>query len=306
MNEMKTEKNNTRAPGIKDVAREANVSISTVSHVLNGTKAVSEPLRKRVMEAVNELNYQVDPIGRSLKSGRSHSVAVLFPSITSVFFPPLLKSLQKSADQAGYSLTVHSTSGKLEKEKAQVQALTAQRIDGIFVSSCANSHDKKAQDYIQTLKGLHNNGHRIPVICLESALDSALDSVVVNDEQGSEQAVEHLIQLGRKNIAYIAAPQSYAMGRARTRGYVSALKKADIAFRKQYIAEGDYTPLSGYQCMQELLSRDISIDAVAAGNDQMAIGAMRALQEAGRKIPEDVAIFGYNDNFPASLVRPAL
>lgn len=298
--------NEVKPVGIKDVARHANVSISTVSNVLNGTKAVSAPLQERVLRAVEELHYEVNMVARGLKSGKTNTIAVVVSSITSVFFPPLLKSIQTAANENGYTVSVFGTSGNIEREKEYIQALKSQWIDGILLSSCVDSSDRHMKDYIDSLSSLKVNGHSIPLICLESTIGSRLDAVVIDDKEGLYTAAEHLLSLGRRRIAYIASPTSYSMGKSRQSGFLLAMEKHDIPVNRRLIIEGDYTPVSGYRCMQALLNSGEAIDAVAAGNDQMAIGAMRAILDAGLRIPEDIAVIGYNDNFPASLVQPSL
>lgn len=298
--------NETKPIGIKDVAKHANVSISTVSNVLNGTKAVSRPLQERVMRAVEELHYEVNMVARGLKSGRTNTIAVIVSSITSVFFPPLLKSIQTAANQKGYTVSVFGTSGDIKREQEYIQALKSQWIDGILLSSCVDPADQNMTEYIDSLSSLQINGHAIPLICLESTVGKKLDAVVVDDKEGLYTATGHLISLGRRNIAYIAAPTSYSMGKSRRSGFLAALKDHEIPCNQRLIVEGDYSPISGYHCMQSLLRTGESIDAVAAGNDQMAIGAIRAILDAGYRIPDDIAVIGYNDNFPASLVQPSL
>lgn len=297
---------NTKPVGIKDVARRANVSISTVSNVLNGTKTVSESLQERVMNAVSELNYEVNMVARGLKSGKTNTIAVIVPSLTSVFFPPLLKSIQTVANQNGYSLSVFGTTGRLEREKEYIQMLRSQWIDGILLSSCVDTDAPDSAEYIDMLSDLSVNGHPIPLICLESAIGPKLDAVVMDDKEGLKTATEHLISLGRKRIAYIAAPTTFSMGKSRREGYLAALKQNELPVDSQLIIEGDYSPVSGYDCMNALLARDVGPDAVAVGNDQMGIGAIRAILDAGLRVPEDIAVIGYNDNFPASLIQPSL
>lgn len=296
----------TKPVSIKDVAKQANVSISTVSHVLNGTKTVSKPLQKRVMQAIEDLHYEVNMVARSLKSGKTNTIAVIVPSITSVFFPPLLKSIQTNANKEGYNVSVFGTSGDIEREKKYIQDLKSQWIDGILLSSCIDTSIPDTAGYIDSLSTLNVNGHPIPLICLESSVGPKLDAVVVDDENGTKCAVDHLLSLGRKQIAYISAPTSFSMGKLRRKGYLAALTEQGIPVDEKLMIEGDYSPFSGFQCMQQLLARNVPIDAVAVGNDQMAIGAMRAILNAGFRIPDDIAVIGYNDNFPSSLVEPSL
>lgn len=289
--------------GIKDVAKLAGVSTSTVSNVINGTKPVSESLQLRVMQAVNELNYEVNMVARGLKSGKTNNIAVIVSSITSVFFPPLLQSIQNAANKNGYTVSVFATDGDFEKEKNYIHMLKTQWIDGILLSSCADVASPKRASYIQELSSLEINGHPIPVICLESEIGPDLDAIVVDDEAGVSKAVMHLCENGRKQIAYIAFPETYTMGKLRRKGYENGLHKFNIPINKKLIVAGACSPKSGYDCMQSLLSGCEQIDAVVAGNDQMAIGALRAILDKGLRVPEDIAVIGYDDNFPASLVQ---
>ena len=292
--------------GIKEVAKYAQVSISTVSNVLNGTKTVSDELRERVMNAVNALGYETNMIARGLKSGKTNNIAVIVSSINSIFFPALLNSIQTAAEEKNYTISVFGTHSSLDQEKKYIQLLKSQWVDGILLSSSLDTESPKAQEYIHMLTSLNTNGHSIPVVCLEAAISDMLDAVVVNDTAGIKTAAEHLIAVGKKNIGYIAAPFQFTMGKLRKAGYINALEEHHYPVNERLIAEGDYSPVSGYRCMQKLLQTHLPLDGVVAGNDQMAIGAMRAIMEAGLKIPEDIAVIGFNDNFPSSLITPSL
>lgn len=295
--------NDTKSISIKDVAKLAGVSISTVSNVLNGTKYVSKPLQKKVLNAVEELHYEVNMVARGLKSGKTNNIAVIVSSITSVFFPPLLQSIQSVANKHGYTVSVFSTGGEPEKEKEVIHMLKKQWVDGILLSSCVDTSSPKSTAYINELSSLQVSGNPIPLICLESEVSPSLDAVVVDDKAGISSAVYHLYETGRKNIAYIAFPTTYTMGRHRKEGYDSALKELKLSSNRKLYIEGACSPQSGYDCMSALLNTKETIDAVIAGNDQMAIGAMRAILDAGFRIPQDISVIGYDDNFPASLVQ---
>ena len=184
-----------------------------------------------------------------------------------------------------------------------IHMLKTQWIDGILLSSCVDISSPKRTSYIQELSSLQINGHPIPLICIESEVDPSLDAIVVDDRTATSNAVKHLYEIGRKNIAYISFPETYTMGKLRRKGYENALHDLKININKKLIIEGASTPKSGYDCMQALLNTKETIDGVIAGNDQMAIGAMRAILDAGLRIPEDIAVVGYDDNFPASLVQ---
>lgn len=294
-----------RAAGIVDVATHAGVSISTVSNVLNGTKSVSAELRARVLAAVDALGYSANTLAKGLKSGRTNTLCVIVPSIVSVFFPKVLRGMQTAAAENGYSLTICETGENFEKEREIVRTLRLQRVDGLLLSTCCDPQDNAA--YLDELTNLSIDGKRIPVVFFEEAPREGLDAVVVDNKGAERAAAEHLLAGGRRNIAYIAAPMKrFMMGKKRMEGYLAALKGAGIEPDARLQREGDYTPASGYRAMRGLLETGLAIDAVLCGNDQMAVGAVRALLEAGRRIPEDVAVMGFDDNFPATLIDPPL
>lgn len=294
-----------RTAGIVDVATHAGVSISTVSNVLNGTKSVSAELRARVLAAVDALGYSANTLAKGLKSGRTNTLCVIVPSIVSVFFPKVLRGMQTAAAENGYSLTIYETNEDFEKEREIIRALRLQRVDGVLLSTCCDPLDSAA--YLDELMRLSIGGKRIPVVFFEEAPREGLDAVVVDNKEASRAAAEHLLTIGRTNIAYIAAPMKrFMMGKKRCEGYLLALQDAGVEPDARLRREGDYTPASGYRAMRELLETGLAIDAVLCGNDQMAVGAMRALLEAGRRVPEDVAVMGFDDNFPATLIDPPL
>ena len=290
-----------RTVSIVDVAAYAGVSISTVSNVLNCTKSVSDELRARVLQAVDELQYEANTLASGLKSGRTNTLCVIVPSIVSVFFPRVLRGMQTAAAQNGYSLTIYETGEDFEKERRTVQTL---RADGVLLSTCCDPQENAS--YIDELTKLSIGGKRIPVVFFEEAPREGLDAVIVDNKAASREAAEHLLTIGRKNIAYIAAPMHrFMMGKKRYEGYLAALLNAGLEPDAKLVREGDYTPQSGYREMRALLNSGKPIDAVQCGNDQMAVGAVRALKEAGLRVPEDVSVLGFDDlPFAAHLVPP--
>lgn len=291
---------------IKDVAKYADVSISTVSNVLNHKKTVSPELTERVRQAVEELGYKTNLIGRQLKTGRSQQIAVVVSSLTSCFFPDLLKSIQDCADSNGYIVSVYGTKGILEKERSILNQLRAQRYDGVLISSCLDVDQPEAEEYLDYLHKLNFSENPMHIICLESAISPKLDAVVVNDTDGILKLTEYLIGLGKKHFAHISPPLQYLNGKNRYRGFLTALMLNDIPADPDLIAEGNYTCHSGYEAMDRILSQNKPVDAVVVGNDQMAIGAISCLKQHDIAVPDQVAVVGFNDNSPASLIQPSL
>jgi LacI family transcriptional regulator len=289
---------------IKDVAKKAGVSISTVSNAINGTKYVSEELKQKINQVIMELNYEVDPVARSLKSKKTMNIGVVITNINRIFFPQVIKGIQDEASRNGYNLTFCNTDDKFEMEKHFVQMLESNWVDGIILDSVA---DMAQERYFRHLAGIGNEKKFIPVVSLERRLDNfGVDSVVVNNYIGGSIATRHLIDSGCRKIVHITGPLNSCMVQDRLMGYRSELEKEKLETDERMAAEGDFSPLSGYQAMKRLLIDGIDMDGVFAANDQMAIGAIKAIKEHGYRIPEDIKVVGFDNTFVASIVEPSL
>ncbi|MEA5048093.1 MAG: LacI family DNA-binding transcriptional regulator [Eubacteriales bacterium] len=298
----------TRKPAnIKDVAKHAGVSISTVSNVVNNTKRVSPKLTKMVQDSIQLLSYQANSTGRRLKTGKSQELVVIVPTPTSIFMPNLLKSIQNAAEAKGYYVSIFSSKGKLEREWNIIKRLHTQGISGIFLSSCADVDLTESQKYVEYLNSISSGHNPTHVICLEAAISNQLDAVVFNDAEGIAMTVSHLLGRGCKYFAHIATPLQYSMGKNRRRGFMSELLLNGCQVEEKLIVESDsYTCQSGYDAMKKLMETGLPIDAVVSGNDQIAIGAINYLKQQNIRIPQDIAVTGFNDNSPASLIMPSL
>lgn len=298
--------------GIKDVAKLAGVSTSTVSRVLNQTKYVSPEITRKVQIAAESLSYKADPIARNLKSKKTMTIGILTAEITGLFYPYIIESIYKVANEKKYQTIIcdsqggnYGEAGALDREFDKFQHMIRNRVDGIiFVSVVAREREQR---YLEKLKELASNGKKIPIVSLERDFSQwGIDSVYFNGTKGAELAVQHLIDCGCKNIAHITGPYFMSIVEERVEGYKKKLAEHEIAFRKELIEDGNYTHLSGYRAMKKLYEKNPDIDGVFCGNDQMAIGAMKALQELGIRIPEDIKLIGYDDVFISSIVQPSL
>lgn len=292
--------------GIKDVALEAGVSIATVSNVINKRKPVSPELELRVLQAIKSLNYEVNPVGRGLKSAVTNQIGVIVPSFSQVYFPAVLQGIHEAGKKHGYAISVYETGGNVEVEKKYVKYLQGSWTDGILLATYANSENKSEREYIRSLATMGAQKKKIPVVTLENVIGPNIDAVIIDNYKASATAMRHLLDLGHLKIVHIAAPQKFNHGRLRMEGYIKSLEMAGIKPDPNWVSEGDFSPVSGYNCMKELLKKQIEFTAVFAASDQMAIGAMRALLDEGFKVPEDVAIIGIDNNFPSTLVSPSL
>jgi len=292
--------------GIKEVAKKAGVSISTVSNVMNEKKPVSPELKARVNEAIEALQYEVNPVGRGLKSNKTNQVGVIVPSFNQVYFPTVLQGIHEAGIKYGYTILVFETNGDVELEKEHVRFLQHSWTDGIILASYANAENISDRKYIRSLLDSGNRKKKIPVVSLENVLDPGIDAVVIDNRKAAQTAVNHLISLGHTKIAHIAAPLRFQIGTLRLQGYKETMKQVGLEVDEDLISEGDYSPISGYQSMKQIMEKGKPFTAVFAGNDQMGIGALRALLDAGYKVPEDVAVVGIDNNFPSTLVTPSL
>ncbi len=292
--------------GIKDVAEKAGVSISTVSNVINKRKYVSAELESKVWAAIEALNYEANPVGRGLKSNKTNKIGVIVPSFSQVYFPAILQGIHQASIKEGYTVSVYETDGNIKEEKRYINLLKNSWVDGIILVSYADIDDSEDYEYVESLGALETAKKRIPVVTLESTLGDVLDSVIVDNKKAASIATEHLLELGRKDILHISAPRKFNIGKMRIKGYSEALESAGISVDPMMICEGDFSPISGYKCMKSFLEAKIRFDGVFAANDQMAIGAIRALLDAGIRIPEDVAVVGLDNDFPSSLIKPSL
>lgn len=278
-----------RPANIRDVAQRAEVSVASVSRVLNGAGPVTEATRRKVMEAVEALQYVPHSGARSLSTSRTQTVGVVLPDLYGEFFSELIRGMDLAARESGYNLIVSSSHDDAEEAAAAVRAMRG-RVDGLILMSPNAAVG-------QAVAGVAGG---LPMIRLnDGAADDA--AIVVDNHGGAMQAVRHLIKLGRRRIAHVAGPSDNLEAEARLSGYLAAMAEAGLDAR---VVEGDFDLASGRRAGLDLARS--GIDAVFAGNDMMALGVLLALQDQGVGCPREVAVVGFDDVPLASLVRPAL
>lgn len=282
---------------IKEVAQAAGVSIATVSRILNGQGGVSPVLVEQVETAVKELNYQPNSVARALKIRESKSIGLLIPDIENPFFPALVRGVEDAAQSSGYALILCNTDGKQAAEEKYIQFLLSKQIDGIiFTGNLTYSEWKKWLPIIN-----------VPVVLLDRKVDNTPFSTVMADNQlGAFMAVEHLIQQQYKKIALLSGRALSLNNMDRVNGYREALKKHGFDQDAQPMAEGQFTFEGGYQAVDQLFAQGGEFDAIFACNDMMAIGAIERLTELGRRVPEDIAVVGFDNIRMAAWYKPSL
>ena len=281
-----------KAATIRDVAERADVSVASVSRVLNGAGPVTEATKNRVLEAARALQYVPHSGARSLSTSKTQTIGVILPDLYGEFFSELIRGMDVAARSLGYHLIVSSSHDDAEEASAAIRSMRG-RVDGLIVLS-------PHLDAANLAAGLAG---RTPVLLMNGGAAPARPSIVVDNHGGAVLAVEHLVATGRRRIAHIAGPAGNLEAEARLAGYLEAMARAGLPTS---VVGGAFTQPSGHAAGVELARRELCPDAVFAANDIMAVGAMLALQDAGLRVPEDVAIIGFDDVPIASLVRPGL
>ena len=289
---------------MRDVAKLAGVSVATVSNVIAGKPTVNEEIRKDVLSAIEELNYHVNVMARGLKTQRSYSIGVVFPDVTKLFFLDVLKGIMDEAYKAGYRINILSSSDSFEAERELVKFLKSNQVEGIIVSSCV-PWGKAKEWAAEIVSGA--DGTRLPAVSVESRIDGEIvSSVIVDNEYYSGQITRHLLESGRTRIFYISGPEHLWQEHARKEGYRKALEARGIAVDPELEAGGNYLSQTAYDAVEQALQKGVRFDAIQATNDQAAVGALKALKDKGIKVPEEVAICGFDNLFPGTLVSPAI
>ncbi len=284
-----------KAATIRDVALRAEVSVASVSRVLNGAGPVTEATRQRVLAAVEALQYVPHSGARSLSTSRTDTVGIILPDLFGEYFSELIRGMDLAARTHGLHLIVSSSHDDRDEASAAIRSMRG-RVDGLIVLS----------PHLDAANLAANLAGQLPVLLMNGgAVDAGRPSIVVDNHGGAVAAVQHLLATGRTRIAHVAGPTGNLEAEARMAGYVEAMAKAGLATR---VLDGDFSQGSGHRAVRELLTPGGAErpDAVFAGNDMMAVGALLAFQEAGVRVPEDVSVIGFDDVPIAQLVRPSL
>ena len=287
-------------PTIDDVARKAGVSIATVSRVLNQTAPVAKKTAERVFAAIQALNYQPQAAARTLAGSKTHTIGLLLPEIGGYFFFPMLSGIETGAHENGYNLLIHSALNPPDTNRGMMPlSLGEHNTDGLIVFT------HSLNDW--ELKRLHDLG--LPIVLLHQSPPDGLPipNITFQNKLGARKIVEHLItEHGYRKIIYLAGPEAHEDSYWREMGYIEALHANGIDYDPLYVSQGDFNPDRAKQAIEEFLSQGIDFDAIFAADDESASGAMMALREAGLRVPEDVAVVGFDDTLLASHLTPPL
>jgi DNA-binding LacI/PurR family transcriptional regulator len=272
-----------------DVARVAGVSIKTVSNVINDYPYIRPETRQRVQEAIDSLGYRPNLSARGLRSGRTGVISLIIPDLRNAYFAELADSVMRAAAAKGLSVIIEQSGDDRETELGLLRGPRMQMVDGILYSVLAlGEDDAHLLDDIRT-----------PMVLLgERIFHGPTDHVTMRNTEGAKAATEHLISLGRRRIVALGAHRGEVIGSAglRLTGYAQALAEAGIPYDDGLVGEvGGWYRSGGADAMRLILQSGVAFDGIVAFNDLIALGAMRVLQEAGLRIPDDVAVIGFDD-----------
>ncbi|MFC7329737.1 LacI family DNA-binding transcriptional regulator [Marinactinospora rubrisoli] len=283
-----------RAPGMTDVARLAGVSHQTVSRVVNGHPNVREETRRRVQEAIETLAYRRNPAARALVTRRSGMVGVVGLNTTLYGPASTLGAIEEAAGDVGYAVTVAALRGTDRSSFDEAaRRLADQMVDGVIVIAPLS----------WIAAALTNRPPAVPVVVVDGGTDVGAPVVAVDQYTGARAATRHLLELGHRTVAHIAGPDGWLHAAARAAGWRAELADAGLPVPPAW--PGDWSPRSGYEAGREIVRRG-AVTAVFAGNDHMALGALRAFQEAGVRVPQDISVVGFDDAPEAAFYAPPL
>lgn len=283
---------------LKDIAEHLNVSVSTVSRVVNGKNYVNPEVRKKVLEALEYFKYQPNEIARSLKSKSSKVIGVIVPDIMNMFFAAIIKGVEYEVREQGFSIIICSSDEKVEKEAEYLQLLAQKQVSGLVIATVNES-----MPFFTDYKALH-----IPVVFVDNLpkVSDQFDSVIVDNVRASHELVSGLIKQGHGQVAIITGPLNQTTSSERLAGWEKAMKDNRLEIRQEWIKVGSFKQEDGYAFMKMLLATERPPTAVFAANNILAYGAMQAIKEKGLRIPEDISLVSFDTIDHTGLLSPVI
>lgn len=284
---------------MRDIADRAQVSIATVSNVINATAYVTPKLRQRVLRAIRELHYQPNALARTLRTKQSKTVGMIIPNISDPFFDTIVRGAEDALVNEGYTLIVGNSDNDVGKEESYYNTFRAKRVDGmlLIISPAA-----RPPEYLN-----HHDPEQVPVVYLDRYYRGLRgDTVQLDDVGGSYQAVCHLLESGHKHVAIITGPLKLVNASMRLQGYKRALVDHGLPVEPDLIREGRFDMQSGEEQTKILLGITPRPTALFVSNALMSVGALRAFAECGVRCPEEIALVSYNDLEWFDLLRPSI
>jgi len=280
-----------------DVAREAGVSLMTVSRVINHKDDVSATTRQHVLEVIELLGYRPSGIARGLATQRTGTLGLVVLDVANPFFADVARGAEEQAYVEGYNVFLCNTDEDPQRELAVLQSLEEKRVDGVVL--CSSRLDSR-ELYAALAR------HPAVVLVNRRLEDDGVSTVLVDDVAGGQAATQHLLQAGHRAVGFLAGPPASHSGRERAKGYRAALADAGLPYNPAWVQPCSPVVQSGYEAAQGLLTAHPELTALFCYNDLVAVGALRACADLGRRVPDDLAIVGFDDISLAALVTPPL
>lgn len=282
---------------IKDVAKLAGVSTTTVSHVINNTRFVSEETSKAVWQAVEALNYSPSAVARSLKVNTTKSIGMMITTSEAPYFAEIVLAVEEYCYQKGYSLFLCNTQNDPEKIQNHLDMLVKKRVDGILVM---------CSEYTENSFNLFKSVN-VPMVVMDwGPNDDKSDRIIDHGLDGGYMATRYLIDNGHRDIAIIAGDLFKTISKSRFDGYVKAMTEAGLLIRDEWITENDFEPEAGYESMNHILKQEKLPTAVVCSCDTVALGAISAITEKGLSVPQDISVIGYDNIHNSRFYAPPL
>ncbi len=284
---------------LKDLARELNISTSTVSRALKDNPEISTSTRARVQKLAKELNYEPNALALSLRHSKTNTIGVILPKLVHFFFSTVISGIEDIAYSNGYNIIICQSNERIDREILDSKALFNHRVDGILV--CVSKNTTNYDHFI----AIQDKG--IPIVFFDRDVPIDASKILSNDFEGGYNATKHLIQSGKTNLIHLSGPEGLMLSEQRTRGFIQAHQDLDIPFDKEKILRcGDEDAHENFKIIQGALERGVKFDGIFAVNDIAAVGALQALQTAQISVPQEVAIIGYSDWQFSSFISPKL
>ncbi|WP_408011295.1 LacI family DNA-binding transcriptional regulator [Pseudalkalibacillus sp. A8] len=284
---------------IKDIAKKANVSITTVSRVLNHkTEGIGQATRKKVLDIIEELDYRPNTIARSMITKQTNTIGLIIPDIRNPFFPELVRGVEDIANQSKYSVFLCNTDGDVDRESESLRLMKEKNVDGIVFTYAYASPSKQLEELAGNSK--------VPFVLLDRGLDDQkFSGVYIDNEKAGHMATKHLLELSHTKIGCITGPRDIPNSKDRLKGYLKAFAESGIPAGENLIIEGDYQMEGGYLAAKTLLGKE-NVTAIFAFNDLMAFGVYQAAADLGIRIPEDLSVVGFDNLKYNQLLKPKL
>ena len=274
---------------IDDIAKQAGVSSATISRVLNNSSYVKEETREKVLKVIEEMNYVPSAIARSLSKRETSTIGIIVPDITNSYFGEIIKGISKIAEDVGLNIILFNTNNNVKSELKALEEVKKHRLKGVIMTPCFGNTEFQT-DFIETIRGIN-----IPIVLVSADLSYInLSRVFVDDVMGGYEATSALIKSGHKKIAIITGIMISSSAVNRLKGYKRALEENDIPIINDYIKEGNFDLDIAYELTKDFFKRENPPTAIIACSNRMTLGVIKALVELKMKIPNDMALIGFN------------